>query len=93
MLSIKKVICNKEENIRRYLREILSKSEIEICILCLLGKTNKEVAEVQHVAEKTVKFHLTNIYKKLKITNRGQILLSLPLDLLLRETIKKKSIL
>ena len=43
----------------------------EIC----KGKTNIEVAETLGVIEKTVKFHLTNIFKKMAVTSRSQLIL------------------
>ena len=61
------------------LRKNLSKREIEVVMLVLQGLTNREVAHNLCVAEKTVKFHLTNVYKKLKISRRSQIFWTLPL--------------
>ena len=51
----------------------LSKREAEVGVLVFEGLTNREVANQLCVAEKTVKFHLTNIYKKLNISRRSQI--------------------
>lgn len=58
----------------------LSKREIEVVVLVLQGLTNKQVADKLCVAEKTVKFHLTNIYKRMKISRRSQIVWTLPLE-------------
>ncbi len=38
------------------------------------GPTNLEIAEQMHLSVRTVKFHLTNIYRKLQITSRYQLL-------------------
>ena len=57
----------------------LSRRETEVVILVLQGLTNKQVADKLCVAEKTVKFHLTNIYKRMKISRRSQIVWTLPL--------------
>lgn len=57
----------------------LSKRETEVVVLVLQGLTNKQVADKLCVAEKTVKFHLTNIYKRMKISRRSQIVWTLPL--------------
>ncbi|MCY4512072.1 MAG: helix-turn-helix transcriptional regulator, partial [Bdellovibrionales bacterium] len=61
------------------LKKNLSKREIEVVMLVLEGSTNREVAHDLCVAEKTVKFHLTNVYKKLNISRRSQIFWKLPL--------------
>lgn len=38
------------------------------------GYRNSTMAEKLFVCEKTVKYHLTNIYKKTKITNRVELI-------------------
>jgi len=38
------------------------------------GLSNKEVANQLFVTEKTVKFHLTNIYKKMNVKSRAQLI-------------------
>ena len=52
----------------------LSNREVEVAKVVALGKSNKEVASRLFVTEKTIKFHLTNIYKKLKIKSRAQLI-------------------
>jgi two-component system, NarL family, response regulator LiaR len=49
-------------------------SERELTILRALGKglSNKQIARELWVAEQTVKFHLTNIYRKLDVANRTE---------------------
>ena len=42
----------------------LSNRESEVAELVSKGLSNKEVANQLFVTEKTVKFHLTNIYKR-----------------------------
>ena len=49
----------------------LSNREAEVAELVTKGLSNKEVANQLFVTEKTVKFHLTNIYRKLGVTNRS----------------------
>ena len=73
----------KEEH-KKFLREYfvkqnLSKSEVEVVILVLQGLINREVANRLCVAEKTIKFHLGNAYKKLNISRRSQLIWTLPL--------------
>ena len=62
-----------------FLKKNLSKSEIEVVILVLQGLINREVANRLCVAEKTIKFHLGNAYKKLNISRRSQLIWTLPL--------------
>lgn len=57
----------------------LSNRESEVAALVATGLSNKEVADRLFVTEKTVKFHLTNIYKKMNIRSRTQLIVwSLP---------------
>ncbi len=46
-------------------------------VLCLLtkGSTNKELAKVLFISEKTVKSHLNSIFRKLKVSRRLQAIL------------------
>ena len=69
----------------------LSKRESEVVMLVVQGLTNKQVADQLCVAEKTVKFHLTNVYKRMKISRRSEIIWSLPIAEF-RERIKNKQI-
>lgn len=66
--------------LKNHLARKLSRREVEVVILVLEGLTNRDVANKLCVAEKTVKFHLTNIYKKLNISRRSQIIWTLPLS-------------
>jgi len=49
-------------------------SERELSILSLLGEglSNKQIAKRLWLAEQTVKFHLTNIYRKLGVSTRTE---------------------
>ena len=68
------------KQMKTYLQERgLSKRESEVVILVVQGLTNKQVADQLCVAEKTVKFHLTNVYKRMKISRRSQIIWTLPM--------------
>lgn len=53
----------------------LTPSESEVAILVSKGLTSPEVAKMLFVIEKTIKFHLSNIYKKLKIANRRELII------------------
>lgn len=52
----------------------LSNREAEVAELVSKGLSNKEVANRLFVTEKTVKFHLTNIYKKMNVKSRAQLI-------------------
>lgn len=52
----------------------LSNREAEVAELVSKGLSNKEVASQLFVTEKTVKFHLTNIYKKMNVKSRAQLI-------------------
>ena len=58
----------------------LTFKEIQVTDLTARGLSNKEIANQMFVTEKTVKFHLTNIYKKLGVASRAQLIVKcLPL--------------
>ncbi len=78
--------------IKSYLQQRgLSKRESEVVILVVQGLTNKQVADCLCVAEKTVKFHLTNVYKQMKISRRSEIIWSLPLAEFIEKAKTKES--
>lgn len=50
----------------------LTDREIEVLKLLAVGMYNKEVAENLEISERTVKNHVSNIFKKLDVTDRTQ---------------------
>ncbi|ABI67538.1 response regulator [Syntrophomonas wolfei] len=48
----------------------LTKREKDVLTLLVKGNTNKEMAEVMFISEKTVKNHLTSIFRKLGVKDR-----------------------
>lgn len=52
----------------------LSDRETEIVKCVAKGITNHEAGKELFVTEKTVKFHLTNIYKKINVKSRAQLI-------------------
>ncbi len=50
--------------------ESLTEREREILILLAQGKSNKEIATQLFLSEKTVKHHISNIFRKLQVRNR-----------------------
>jgi DNA-binding CsgD family transcriptional regulator len=55
----------------------LSKREREVVELLQQGKSNKLIASSLHISERTVEFHLTNIYNKFQVSSRVELLLQL----------------
>jgi DNA-binding NarL/FixJ family response regulator len=49
----------------------LTPKEIDILKAVCRGLTNREIAKEMWVTEQTVKFHLSNLYRKLDVQNRG----------------------
>src|SRR5207237_3705041 len=50
----------------------LTRRELEILRLVAEGHSNGELAKMLWVTEQTVKFHLSNIYRKLGVANRTE---------------------
>ena len=48
----------------------LTQREIEVLTFVIKGQTNKVIAINLNVCEKTIEFHLQNIYDKLNIKNK-----------------------
>jgi DNA-binding NarL/FixJ family response regulator len=55
------------------LRKTLTDREREIVIRVMQGMLNKEIAMQLGISEKTVKAHLRNIFRKLKVSRRAQL--------------------
>lgn len=54
--------------------EELSNQEIKVKEHILNGKSNKEIAEELFISLNTVKTHITNIYSKLNVSNRKELI-------------------
>jgi DNA-binding CsgD family transcriptional regulator len=50
----------------------LTRREVEVLRLVSSGMTNRAVARALWVTSETVKFHLTNVYRKLGVGSRGE---------------------
>ena len=50
----------------------LTSRELEVLQFVASGATNGEIAQKLWVTEQTVKFHLSNVYRKLEVTNRTE---------------------
>jgi DNA-binding NarL/FixJ family response regulator len=53
-------------------RPELTKRELEILRLVAEGHSNSQLARMLWVTEQTIKFHLSNIYRKLNVANRTE---------------------
>lgn len=67
-LNAKRIERNKDEE----KIEELTRRELEVLKLLAVGMYNKEVAEKLEISERTVKNHISNIFKKLEVTDRTQ---------------------
>ena len=71
----KKSIINIREDIPVLIERFrLTKREQEIIVFILEGKTNKNIEKELFISWRTVKSHLYNIYRKLKVHNRLQLM-------------------
>ena len=52
--------------------EELTRRELQVLKLLAVGKYNKEVAEELEISERTVKNHVSNIFKNIHVTDRTQ---------------------
>lgn len=62
----------KSENDAKSGVDELTPREIDVLEQIVTGATNKEIAEILHITENTVKIHLRNILEKLHVQNRLQ---------------------
>lgn len=53
----------------------LTTRELEIARLVAAGKQNKDIADLLHVSQVTVRTHLRNVFEKLEVTNRVELAL------------------
>lgn len=62
----------KQKNVDSEKIDSLTKRELEVLKLLAVGMYNKEVAQNLTISERTVKNHVSNIFKKLEVTDRTQ---------------------
>lgn len=53
---------------------MLSRAENDVANYLKLGLSNKDIADKLCICEKTVKFHLTSIYKKFGVSSRSEFI-------------------
>jgi DNA-binding NarL/FixJ family response regulator len=52
----------------------LTAQQHTVFALLIQGKSNAEIGQALHLAEKTIKTHVTDIFKKLECTSRAQLI-------------------
>ncbi|MBR6569623.1 MAG: helix-turn-helix transcriptional regulator [Clostridia bacterium] len=55
--------------------ELLSKREMDVFSRLLTDKTQAQIAQELYISHSSVHFHCKNIYKKLKVNSRMQLLI------------------
>lgn len=68
-------VQNNVTNIQDNQFNSLTRREKDVLLLVTQGENNKSIADKLVLSEVTVKSHLSNIFKKLKVTNRTQLVL------------------
>lgn len=64
-----KMIDRNKDNVKI---ESLTRREMDVLKLLAVGMYNKEIAEKLNISERTVKNHVSNIFKKIGVTDRTQ---------------------
>ena len=52
----------------------ISQRELDVIFLLLIGRTNKNIANFLELSERTIETHIVNIYNKLGVNNRIELL-------------------
>jgi DNA-binding NarL/FixJ family response regulator len=68
---LKRRLDDRSLNFRKF-EEALTRREIEVLKLLAEGLFNKEIAYTLSISEKTVKNHVSNIFKKINVSDRTQ---------------------
>jgi DNA-binding NarL/FixJ family response regulator len=69
LMEFNRLAVGKEEKDKL---EELSERELQVLKLIAKGHTNKQIGQELYISEKTVKNHITNIFRKLKVADRTQ---------------------
>ena len=70
--SLTPLLKAKLDQMKETKEEGLTKREIEVLKLIARGMYNKEIADELIISEKTVKNHISNIFRKIDVTDRTQ---------------------
>ncbi len=63
---------------RELYQDKLSKREAQVANKICQGLTNRSIADQLFISERTVKFHCTNIFKKMAVSNRKVLMSMFP---------------
>jgi DNA-binding NarL/FixJ family response regulator len=69
LMEFNRLAVGKEEKDKL---EELSERELQVLKLIAKGHTNKQIGQELYISEKTVKNHITNIFRKLQVGDRTQ---------------------
>lgn len=56
---------------------MFSNKENQIINMVLTGCSNKQISQLLEIKEKTVKWHLTSVYKKAGVKTRSQLIIKI----------------
>jgi len=70
-LKQKKMLISDKDNLECY---NLTERELKIVELILAGYTNGSIGEYLDISSNTVKNHISNIYKKINVSNRYELM-------------------
>jgi DNA-binding NarL/FixJ family response regulator len=71
--KLKALLNYAESSARAKNTDKISRKEQEVIILVSQGFKNKEIAGKLNISEQTVKAHISHIFRKVKVTNRSQL--------------------
>jgi len=71
-LLVGDIYSNKDKTLENKQIDALTRREYEVLILIGEGLNNREIAERLFISEKTVKNHVSNIFKKINVNDRVQ---------------------
>ncbi len=63
-----------EETIDSLVMEPLSKREFELLKDIISGMSNQQISDARYISMNTTKFHVSNIFKKMNVNSRAQVL-------------------
>lgn len=70
--AIVKEYRRQNDYVNQLINSDMTKRELEVIDLIARGKTNKEISDELFISEKTVKNHVSNIFKKIGVKDRTQ---------------------
>jgi DNA-binding CsgD family transcriptional regulator len=85
MKRLSKRLKTEAAMVRFFAKYNISEGEQKILKLILKGKTNKEIEDILFISYHTVKNHIYNIYQKLEVKNRAQLINLFQESLIMKE--------